>query len=162
MKKHNWIKISEFSEIHCSSIESLYMMKYSGSIPSYAFKNIGRKVTMIDENYFIRREEFKMKTINIMQEYYYYLIRYYSEYQIAKMLNRIDESQSVASWASFLCSGLFALTTNSIVNTKIPPKKWDFFRFTTWIIRAAMKERGIKMSEFDLDKFYELDERKSA
>ena len=131
MSKHKWIKVTEFSELYGNSLECIYAMKCTGSIPAHAFKRISPKVMLIDENYFIRREDFKIKTTNTMQEYYYYLVRYYSELQISKMLNNIDKSQSVASWSTFLSGGLFALTRDSITTTKISPKKWDFYRFTT-------------------------------
>lgn len=160
MKKHNWITISEFCGTYGNSKESVFAMKCTGAIPKSAFKKISSKVTMIDENYFIRRVEFKKRITNEMHDYYFYLTRYFSEAEICRMIYKIDSTQSLSTWQAFLSNGLFALNNDSIMTTKVPPKKWAFYRYSTWIIRKEMLKHGMKLGEFDIDIAYGLKEKK--
>lgn len=162
MSIKKWIKITEFCEKYDVSICSVYTRKSTGDIPKDVFKKLNKKYNFIDEEYFTRREDFKRRVDKKISEYYYYLIRYFNEIEIGRMLYEIDNTQKVSTWSSFFSFGMFAYSEDSILCTKIPQKRWAFYRYSTWIIRAAMKERGVKMREFDIDKIYALDDKEMA
>jgi len=144
------IDINSFCDIYEVSHNLVYVTK--GQKPSIAkfFHKVSEREMYIDDKAIARRKNFGLKVINISRDNYYKLTEEHTDTQIAKILSHYSGS-SVASWRMFLRIALFSFSyqEHSVLQYEITDKMWQFFRYSTFLIRGlerqqAHKERRLK------------------
>ena len=144
---NKWIKAIDFAEKHGFSVAIIYTDKHNGKIPESAFSINNDGHYLIDENFFIRRLDFRRRLWLESHDNFYFLTKYISPWELAKILNRVDPSYSVDSWNVFMASRLFATLPTSVTIFKTPTSLYNFYRYTRWIIRGLFIKYGRYVSD---------------
>ena len=116
---------------------TVYMMYKNNVIPKHVISN------GINEDYFIRRKEFKQKITNEAHQLYYYLHKYFSDVTLTIILSRIT-GHSQYAWNTFLTYDLFSRDSDDITKFKIKGKLWLFYRVSRNITRYCFNKFGLK------------------
>ena len=130
------ISTTLFCEKHNITKENLY------STCRHLYVKIDNK-NYIDEDFFIKRQEFRKKVWLQSHDYYYMLSYFLRDYTMAKILSRYTGIKQT-SWSSFLNKDLFSLAwlDGSILNYKIPMKQWAFFRVTSFLVKGLIRKES--------------------
>ena len=152
MKIH-YIPVELFSKRYGVTIDSVYAYKHNSKHKNNGIKMDNGRL-FVDENYFVRRKEFKIKIRMLAQENYYFITASIPAYQLAEFLSKHTRS-SVQSWVMFMSKDLFRVENPSILYINSFTKLWQFFRVTRALIRAAFKTVGIPKNERDYNKLYD-------
>lgn len=142
-----WIKAIDFAEKHGFSVAIIYTDKHNGKIPESAFSLNNDGHYLIDESFFSRRLDFRKRVWLEAHDNYYFLTKHSTLTDIAKILNRIDPSQSVNCWVAYMSSALFASLPTSITVFKTTELLYKFYRYTRWIIRGLFIKYGRYVSD---------------
>jgi hypothetical protein len=159
MKKRNFISTGTFYEKYSISANTFFCHRINNKVDDRAFKKEHNQIKYIDENYFLRRLEFKNKIQLIIESYYFVLERYFNESSIAHLLHIVDGSTSECNYRAFLQKNLFALSEQSLTDTKITKQKWKFFRIVRGFLRRAFNKVGRTFRGKDLNVLLYRDEK---
>ena len=151
------MSIASFCDLYGINEDALHQCKFNKTLPASIFKKVKRLV-YVDEKYIIRRYEFKRRIANICQDFYYYFNRYFSTSTIAYMLSKIN-GRSQAAWHDFMSNQLFQIADYTVLNFRVKPKMWEFFRNCRWILIHIFKLKGLHFRECDINKVHELENK---
>lgn len=129
MAKRSFITVKDFTEKYETDDNLVY--SYLGRFENTGFY-IERKgkPNLVDENYFIRRKNFKRFIWMRSHEYYFAMTENNTQYAIAGLLSKYMGGNK-RSWNSWMSQALFSLSMldSSIADTKLPLLNWKFYRF---------------------------------
>lgn len=144
------LRVDDFAYRYEVSVSNVYVKKSEGLIAPYAFsKNSGGSV-YVNEDFFLRRKEFKKKVWLQSHDMYYFLTKHLSDTAVSKLLNKIDNSISYESWNTFLATALFSNSITSILSYQVNDLAWKFYRYARWLIRAIFIKAGIPPKNRDI------------
>jgi len=130
-KKHNWLDIESFCEIHNYTPNNIHCKRFNGSD---TFIKVDGNRTYIDELSLIRRKQFQKKIWLDSHDYYYEFMEYFpSESAFARFLGKYYPLGN-NNWNEFLSKQLFSLPTDRLFEYRVPDRLWAFYRicrFTT-------------------------------
>ena len=149
------LRTTVFCEKYDISCELIAQYHHHKRLPDYIFSKSHGEV-YVEESYFVRRYEFKKWVTNKCHEYYFYLERYFPASTISYMMTTISDAHKEHTWNMFFNKQLFSYTDYSILQYKIRPMMWEFFRQVRWILIHLFKMKGLKFSECNLDKVHNL------
>ncbi len=152
--KTRFIPVELFSKRYGVTIDSVYNYKNNSKHKNNGIKKLENGGLFVDENYFLRRQNFRTKIKMMAQENYYFLTSSISSYQLAKLLSKYS-GESVQGWVNFIWITLFAVDDNSIIYLKSFKKLWQFFRLTRALIRAVFKIVEVPVNKRDYNKMYD-------
>jgi len=151
------IKVMSFCELYDIEPDALHQCKHNGSLPSYIFKKSNNEV-YVDKKYILKRYEFRRWVANRCHEFYYFFTRYFNTYTFALMLHKVNPEHSQSTWCSFMSVKLFQSQDYSVLNFRIRPLMWKFFRYCRWILIYIFKIKGLKYKNCDLNLVHYLGE----
>jgi len=122
------------------------------AVPAFYMKN--RRV-LVDENWFLKRANFRHSIIQKAQEQFFALIKNYRTFTVAKLLFYAYPNHTLRSWNTFLRDGLFRINNYKITNFRISIMMWRFFRLSRAIINNEFRANGILLKDRDLMKIWE-------
>ena len=129
MVKRSFMTISQFEEKYevCKNTVQSFLGQNTNT--GYYIQRKG-SYNLIDENYFLRRKEFKKRIWLENHKDYYILTEKHNQFTLAGVLSDVLGS-SKRSWNSWMNDGLFSLSAvdGSIVDTKVSTRHWKFYRF---------------------------------
>ena len=161
-RKSNFIPAELFSKRYGVPIGSIYSYKhYHKNHKNCGIKQLNSGKLLVDEVYFLRRDEFKKKIKLAAQENYYFLTCSITSLSLAKILSRYS-SRSYYSWSVFMSVELFIANHNSIIFMRDFQKLWEFFRLTRALIRAIFKTVGVPINKRDYNTMYDYKYGKAA
>ena len=141
------ISLPDFAEKYNVGIGIVYTDRHKGKLPESIFYKSSNRKHFIDESFFIRRLDFRKRLWLEAHDNFYFLTKHSSLTDIAKILNRIDSSQSVNCWITYMSSALFASLPTSITVFKTTELLYKFYRYTRWIIRGLFIKYGRYVSD---------------
>lgn len=145
-----FVKINDFLEKYDLEIYTINVKKKQGVLPDYIFRESSNNKMLIDENYFTKRNKFKVKTINNCHDIFFFITKHFNNRDLARGLHAIDNEISVDSWQFFLQVSLFSFQSDSIFNCKLSGMMWKFYRYSRWIIRGAFVLANVKPEHRDV------------
>jgi len=161
--KRKYVKADEFAYKYDVTVNNIYVKKSNGEFDEDAF-SVVRGTLYIDENYFTRRREFKLKLKNLAHENYYALkydlidddyVEKRSDTAICKLIKEKTtySDRSLQSWRQFISLGLFSLNSSGILDTTSAPMVAEFYRVSQKIVRdERLQKEGVKqVSEVSKD-----------
>ena len=155
MRKSRFVPVVEFCKKNGISTDSIYVFKHNYANQTYkGIKKLKDGSVVIDEAYFLRRENFKTKIKMAAQENYYFLTSCISSFQLTKILSNYS-NRSHRNWVMFMTVDLFSVNTSPIISTRDFKKLWEFFRLTKALIRAVFKTVGVPINKRDYNKMYD-------
>ncbi len=138
--------ISLFCEKYDLKPTNLYVFKSDGKLPAHIFyKPLNSKHMYIDENYFIRRKNFKKRVKRYNEDVYYYLTQYLSILQIVELICKLYPIEP-SSVQILLYERLFMVDRSSILSTKISKAEWVLFKYGHLLERNLSKVVGRKVT----------------
>jgi hypothetical protein len=147
------VKLARFCEKYDVDKALLYVLIHQGSAPRTILKKYGKE-TIVDEEWFTSRIDFKHKIRNLAHSYYYFLSKHLSDLSIGRALNKIDSSVNPECWSVFMSTTLFSLQSDSITDVRIRKKTWKFYKLCRMIIRELLKIKGQQLECYDLEKIW--------
>jgi len=131
----NFITVKAFTDKYRLETNAVYARKAKGYLPHHIFK-----MKMIDENFFLRREKFREKASEISYYNYVFLTEFYTQTAIAEKLHDLDNTTSVGTWKTFLCTGITAQNCFSFLSYKTKKSLYKFYRYSSWLVRDEKKK----------------------
>jgi len=116
----------------------MFGLKKRNGIDAIAFFSDKNGRSSVDENFIIRRKNFKVKVRMFNQDTYYYLEHFLTATDIAINVSKLY-SVNRKSFYDYLMNGLFRVEDESIVIYKINNFDWVFFRYGRRLRREAKK-----------------------
>ena len=129
------MSIDNFAHKYNISKGTIHVRRNNGSFPAHIFKSEKNCCTLIDEHYIHRRVEFRKKIIKTIQDIYFKLNENYNDYEISRMLHKVDKNTSVHAWNNFIYRDLFRSRDNNRLILNIYKKEWKFFKYSKLILR---------------------------
>jgi len=122
-----------------------------GTLPISVFKEgLKRGQRLINEEFFIRRREFKKKVWLESHDMYYFLTKHNTRLDLARLLHKVDVSITVETWNSFLAVTLFLLQRDDVMSYNVNGLMWKFYRYARWLIRALFIKVEVPPNKRDL------------
>jgi len=146
-----FVPIDDFIENYDTNLNALYQNKHIGIIPSFVFITFKRGETFIDEEFFIRRVEFRNRVWLESHDMYFFLTKHNSRVYIAELLHKIDDSVSIDTWNSFLHTALFRSPKDSILFYQVRGLAMKFYRYARWLIRALFIKTRVPLAKRDIN-----------
>jgi len=146
----SFLSVEDFAEKYEIKPTSVYVFRLNNDVPDGVFVKESRYGLMVDENYFIKRDEFRKSVWLASHDMFHYFTEHIAESDLAYLLNKVDESVSINTWVSFLSTNLFRMDDSSILSFKISDNGWKFFRYVRWLIRAVFIKNGVPSNKRDL------------
>jgi len=129
--------IPDFNEKYGLGDDYIATLKSTGGIPKSIISG-SRGNYYIEENYFVKRKEFKRKVNLFNQDMYYYVTEHYLESEYAEAVSEYTgcSKTSIITW---LARGLFSPDKTTLLNYKIPNSEWNLFKFNRMMIQRLSK-----------------------
>jgi hypothetical protein len=135
----------QFCEKYNIEPSGFYMSRLNSQFPKDVCYYIDRDdILYVDEQYFIRRKEFKKKVINFNQDFYYLLEEHMSDAAIAELIT-IDQDITKTSAQVFLNTRLWRLDTETILSTKVSKINWAMYRIGHWFLNRINRYKRDKI-----------------
>ena len=138
------LTIDEFNQKYNLNRAHLHVAINNGTIPKEVITKVKHNYASIDEEFFVRRNNFKRKVIKYNQDMYFLLSTICSDAMIAKMIGVSHP---------FVTYNMWQLDDSSIVSYRVNGSHWKAFRFFRKVQIAIKRRFDI---EFDIEKI--LDE----
>ena len=139
MVKRSFMTISQFEEKYevCKNTVQSFLGQNTNT--GYYIQRKG-SYNLIDENYFLRRKEFKKRIWLENHDSFFILTEKHSQFTLAGVLSEFLGS-SKGSWNTWMDNGLFSLSTvdGSIVDTKVSENHWKFYRFCRALTNITLR-----------------------
>lgn len=148
---NRWINTEVFCEQFDIDTNTIYQNRYLGNYPKDMIKE-----GFIDTHYFFRRFEFRERVRLEAQKIYFVITRYWSQFEVAEMLNISMPEVSKVSWNSFMQEGLFS-TAQSLTNLKIPERLWMFWKWARSLIRWVLAKAGLRYHDVDIERLHDVE-----
>ena len=123
----NWITYREFADKYDTSIENITGYSFRGSIPTHVTKKLPNGRLVIDEDFFIRRNEFKTNLVESNIQKLYQLLEGTNENRLAIELAE-DMKSTYRSLVVWFNGDFFKLDNTSILHYKVTSLHWKFYR----------------------------------
>ena len=107
------------------------------------------KSSLVDENYFLRINSFKLKIKFYAQDLYFLLSEHFTDSEIAREMAR-QFGGSYEKYIQYINNTLFSSCDQTILATKIPLGDLRMYRYW-WKIERRLKRRGATICKM-LDK----------
>jgi len=144
------LKIETFSKKYDVSIANVYVQKAEGKIAPSVFTMHNKGCMFINEDYFLRREEFKKKVWLESHDMYYFLTLHSRDADLVRWLCKIDDTVEFHTWQMFISRNLFMPSYSSILSCRVEGLAWKFYRFARWLIRAIFIKSGVRLENRDI------------
>ncbi len=148
-KKHNWMLIEDFCDKYGVTTDAVFVKRYNRDIPNEAFQKVSRNRLLIDEEWFIRRWQFKEKMFLANQDLYFFFTEHFSDAQFAHMLKR-KYGTPVASMKDHFYKTLFKPVNDTGIATGIGKFTFIIYKYYRAIDRE-LKKNGLSI-ELVLDR----------
>ena len=133
MRARKFIKLQTFCEKY-DAVETT-VRAHIKKMPKDAVITIGNRETYIDESYFVRRREFKLRVQHESQELYYFFSEHFADLDIARVISKkLDSKYDPLTINMFFKHGLFKLQEDLIVTYKIGGVLWNVWRALRWLV----------------------------
>lgn len=133
------IPIGLFNERYELCDSAVYNAITAG-VPKSVLSKVEAKGSLtVDEQFFIRRVDFKNKVVEFCQDYYYYLTEFFPASNIAKECVKYTGCSTVSSMSVFMHEDLFKTKDSGILNYKIWMQLWNLFRYFRAIDRVLKR-----------------------
>ena len=150
MAKHKYITVSEFDFKYNLHRGHLWNMISSGSIPRSIIKDRADDVALVDENFFIRRLDFRAKIWNENHLMYFFLTKAMTQSAVARILAKVS-GNSVPSWNNWMNCNMSVPLEFGICDYKIRDMHWKFNRIAKAVINKAFRLKHIAKDKRDLE-----------
>ena len=149
--KRKWVTVKAFCQNHNLSKESVETNKSTGRFPKEIFKKEKGALTLIDENWYIRRKEFALKAKMATHDLYYLLEEHFNSSDIAKEICRqIGKDIDYRSLVVYFKQGMFYGDTDTITDINLSRNRVAMYRYW-WKIERRLRRRGTSIEKI-LDK----------
>ncbi len=137
------LKLEEFSNKYEVSMDVLYMRKHKGD----KYFHIVDKHIYIDEEFILKRIEFRKKIKLQAQENYFFLTACLEQRSVARLVEKYMGA-TINSWNCFMETSLFRID-DIVLQYKISTQLWDFYKCSKALINSIFKVIGVKNRDYD-------------
>jgi len=131
--------IDDFCDKYDISSDCIHIAKHHKKIPARVFSKFDGKRNAIDENYFVKRVEYKKKVQNFNQDFYYLLIESTTETEMAKEIKKMGGGSHRGS-ISYFQYALWIGSTKSILFQNVTELDIKFYKMGRRFMRNLNKE----------------------
>lgn len=135
---------------------NFYARWSEGSLPLHT-KNVINGRIFIDENYFIKRKNFKINKLVMAQEMLNYVLLYMNSSQVARYLTTKYSIHSETAWTTFMSGYLYRRVSDRFLDYKVSRMQWRFIKAIRWLAMdlTENRDRNIRLEKLVQDKLYE-------
>ena len=154
--KDNFMTVKEFSLKHGVVRNHLCVIK--DKIPSGVVVK-GDVYHLVNESYFVRRDDFSRLVRNESQENFYELTEYLSGSAVARLIMALGGKRRFQDYVQFFSDYLFKNKDTSVLSNDVPDGLWDFWKHSRWLVKIV---REIGFTDERIITQYILDRRSDA
>ena len=136
--------IADFAEKYDVTKENIWCCKSLGVLPAHIFTKVSKSSKHIDENYFVKRIEYRKKVQMFNHDIYYLLREYYSECQIIEAVATYYNGAS-GGITGYVTNSMWACHTRSVITNSVSAREIVFYKFGKRLIRRLNKMTGHKI-----------------
>jgi len=151
MANNHYILLVDFCAKHDISRTNVHVQNSLGRFDDRAIKSAGHGTySYINEQYFVRRKQFKFYVWDTNHTMYYFLRTTMKNSDLARLLAE-QTSMTATSWATWMSTTMWYTNDSSILDYKVSDNSWAFFREVRAIIRQMFRKLNIPMKNRDLE-----------
>jgi len=120
------LKIADFEDMYGIDVNSLRVQIRNGKLPKSLFIKRG----YVDDDWFLRRIEFRKRVINYIHDCYYFLNAFFNDDKIAKIIYKgTNKKFTLGTIKNFIYVDMFMIKSDRITNYKLTIREWEVFKF---------------------------------
>ena len=130
-----WLSVTRFASKYNLETQQVYMFRRLHTAEAkICFRgDNSHKSVQVNEDYFIKRREFRKRLKHNSQELYYYITLDFSDWCLSKYLNEVYPESSIQVWNMFIKHQLFYMNDEaSMMDTRISLNMLKFYRAVRW------------------------------
>ena len=145
--KQKWLRLSTFCEKYKIQEATITVAKSTGILPSHIFRTVELDFMQIDEAWYIRRKEFRMKVRNRIHDLYYFLTEHFSLSDVAREVVKYRKGNvNYSSIVMYFNQDLFMEAPETLHAIKLTPNMWAMYRYW-WAIERRLRRRGASIAK---------------
>ena len=137
MKRTNFIPVKEFARRHDMTVSNVHVCKFNGIVPESALMYEGKSY-LIDEAYFLRRDDF-VRDVYIQAQNNYFAIHDIlgKNSSISRLIMALGGTRSYYGYTQFMSDCLFLNKRGTVLANRVNFSLWEFWRITRWLVKIV-------------------------